>query len=142
MTPFEFKNKWRPVQGKETSFYQSHFDDLLHKSRKQTVPAVNVAAMSFLKAVGLRTDVVLAADGLVTLPASLRLPQDADDLLDRMMCLLHEGFPFVTRKPPSMAYFIGAQSMLLPYYLPLSPLPASTAAASSMVHTAGFPLRC
>jgi hypothetical protein len=35
----------------------------------------------------------------VTLPAGLRLPQNADDLLGRMMCLLHDGFPFVTRKP-------------------------------------------
>jgi len=35
----------------------------------------------------------------VALPAGLRLPQDADDLLGRVMCLLHDGFPFVTRKP-------------------------------------------
>lgn len=28
MTPAEFKNKWRRYQGKETSAYQSHFDDL------------------------------------------------------------------------------------------------------------------
>ena len=35
----------------------------------------------------------------MALPAGLRLPQDPDDLLGRMMCLLHDGFPFVTRKP-------------------------------------------
>ena len=35
----------------------------------------------------------------MALPAGLRLPQDPDDLLRRMMCLLHDGFPFVTRKP-------------------------------------------
>ncbi len=28
MTATEFKNKWRRYQGKETSAYQSHFDDL------------------------------------------------------------------------------------------------------------------
>ena len=35
----------------------------------------------------------------MALPAGLRLPQDPDDLLGRMMGLLHDGFPFVTRKP-------------------------------------------
>jgi hypothetical protein len=35
----------------------------------------------------------------VALPAGLRLPQDADNLLGRMMRLLHDGFPFVIRKP-------------------------------------------
>ena len=28
MTPAEFKKKWSRYQGKETSAYQSHFDDL------------------------------------------------------------------------------------------------------------------
>ena len=28
MTPTEFKRKWSRYQGKETSAYQSHFDDL------------------------------------------------------------------------------------------------------------------
>ena len=36
---------------------------------------------------------------LCDVPASIRLPQDADDLLRRMIRLLHDGFPFVNRKP-------------------------------------------
>jgi hypothetical protein len=28
VTPAEFKKKWSRYQGKETSAYQSHFDDL------------------------------------------------------------------------------------------------------------------
>ena len=29
----------------------------------------------------------------------IRILREADDLLGRVMCLLHDGFPFVTRKP-------------------------------------------
>jgi len=63
--------------------------------KRQPHPAI----LAFPSVKDLGTDVVLAADRFMALPTRLRLPQDANNRLGRMICLLHDGFPFFARKP-------------------------------------------
>jgi len=57
------------------------------------------AILALPAVIGLRTDVMRAADRHVVLPALLRLPQDTNELLGLMMRLLHDVFPCFAQKP-------------------------------------------
>ena len=47
MTATEFKKKWSRYQGKETSAYQSHFDDLCRLLGEQTPNEADPSGMDF-----------------------------------------------------------------------------------------------